>query len=200
VLTKHTPAASRQEVARADDALMLRIARRDAVAFGRVVEANVERLHRIAYRMIGDAAEAEDVAQESLLRLWSGAENWRSGQAGIAAWLNRVAVNQCLDRLRRRRFGSDEAVPERADEAPLADAVMDVERLRRMTLAAVGALSERHRAAIVLTYYEELPNMAAAAALEMNLKAFESLLLRARSALKKELAACGLASLGGEDA
>lgn len=186
--------------ARADDALMLRIAERDAVAFGRVVEANVERLHRIAYRMIGDATEAEDVAQESLLRLWAGADNWRAGQAGIAAWLNRVTVNQCLDRLRRRRFGSDDEVPERADDAPLADETMDAERLRALTLAAIGALSERHRAAIVLTYYEELPNAAAAETLEMNVKAFESLLLRARTALRAELTRRGLAAADGGSA
>lgn len=194
------PAAPVHEPARADDALMSRIAERDAVAFGRVVEAHVERLHRIAWRMIGDAAEAEDVAQESLLRLWSGAGNWRAGEAGIGPWLNRVTVNQCLDRLRRRRFGSDEAVPERVDDAPLADEAMDVERLRGLTLEAIGVLTERHRAAIVLTYYEDLPNGAAAEAMDMNLKAFESLLLRARKALRGELEARGLTGPGGEGA
>jgi RNA polymerase sigma factor (sigma-70 family) len=200
VLMKQTTAAPDLGPARADDALMLRIAERDAVAFGRVVESEVGRLHRIAYRMIADAAEAEDVAQEALLRLWSSADTWRAGQAGIAAWLTRVTVNLCLDRLRRRRFGSDEEVPERADDAPLADETIDQERLRGLTLAAIGALSERHRAAIVLTYYEELPNAAAADALEMNLKAFESLLLRARAALRERLAGLGLVSLAGEGA
>jgi RNA polymerase sigma-70 factor (ECF subfamily) len=154
-------------------------------------------LHRIAYRMIGDAAEAEDVAQEALLRLWASAERWRPRQAGIAAWLTRVAVNQCLDRLRRRRFASDEEPPERADDAPGAEAQVEEEQLAR---AALGDLSERHRAAIVLTYYEELPNSMAADALELNLKAFESLLLRARGAMRAALAARGLTSLAGETA
>lgn len=184
--------------ARDDDAVMTRIAARDAVAFGRVVDAQAGMLHRVAYRMIGDAAEAEDVAQEALLRLWSTAERWRPGQAGIAAWLTRVAVNLCLDRLRRRRFASDEPVPERADEAPGADETMAAESLRLLALAALGELSERHRAAIVLTYYEDLPNAAAAEALEMKVKAFESLLLRARSAMRGALAARGLTSLAEE--
>ena len=192
------PAPAVRDPARDDDAVMTRIAARDAVAFGRVVEAQAGMLHRLAYRMIGDAAEAEDVAQEALLRLWSTAERWRPGQAGIAAWLTRVAVNLCLDRLRRRRFASDEAVPERADEAPGADEAMAAESLRRLALAALGDLSERHRAAIVLTYYEELPNAAAAEALEMKVKAFESLLLRARSAMRGALAARGLTSLAEE--
>jgi RNA polymerase sigma factor (sigma-70 family) len=178
-----------------DDAMMARIVRRDAVAFSHVVDAQAERLHRIAWRMIGDAVEAEDVAQEALLRLWSQASGWKTGRSGIAAWLTRVAMNLCLDRLRRRRFASDEAVPERADESPAADALLDAERLRAQAVAALGALSERHRAAIVLTYYEELPNTAAATAMDMNLKAFESLLFRARTAMREALAARGLVSL-----
>ena len=191
--------AARETVADSgDDALMARIAGRDAVAFSRVVDGHAAMLHRVAYRMIGDAAEAEDVAQEALLRLWASAERWRPGQAGIAAWLTRVAVNQCLDRLRRRRFASDEPPPERADDAPDAEALVTEEQWRRAALAALGDLSERHRAAIVLTYYEELPNSMAADALEMNLKAFESLLLRARGAMRAALAARGLTSLVGE--
>lgn len=183
-----------------DDLAMTRIARRDAAAFSRVVEAHVAMLHRVAYRMIADATEAEDVAQEALLRLWASAASWRPGQAGIAAWLTRVAVNLCLDRLRRRRFASDAEPPERADETPGADVLAEDEQLRRAALAALGDLSERHRAAIVLTYYEELSNAVAAEVMEMNLKAFESLLLRARHAMRAALAAHGLTSLKVEEA
>lgn len=174
---------------------MARIAQRDAAAFAQVVDAQAERLHRIAWRMTGDAAEAEDVAQEALLRLWAQASAWKIGRSGIAAWLTRVAMNLCLDRLRRRRFASDETVPECADESPAADALLDRERLRAQAVAALGVLSERHRAAIVLTYYEELPNHQAASAMDMNLKAFESLLFRARTAMREALAARGLTSL-----
>lgn len=197
-----TPAretAAAPETGGSDDAAMARIAARDALAFSRVVEAQLGLLHRVAYRMLGDGAEAEDVAQEALLRLWASAERWRPGQAGIAAWLTRVAVNLCLDRLRRRRFSSDAEVPERADDTPGADAAMAEEQLRATALAALGDLTERHRAAIVLTYYEELPNAAAAEVLEMKLKAFESLLLRARGAMRVALAARGLTTLA-EDA
>ena len=73
-------------------------------------------------------------------------------------------------------------------------------QLRAAALAALGDLSERHRAAIVLTYYEELPNAAAAEVLEMKLKAFESLLLRARGAMRRALAARGLTTLAGDAA
>ncbi|MBS0479226.1 MAG: sigma-70 family RNA polymerase sigma factor [Proteobacteria bacterium] len=190
--------ARETQAAENDDAVMTRIAGRDALAFSRVVEAQVGMLHRVAYRMLGDGAEAEDVAQEALLRLWASAERWRSGQAGIAAWLTRVAVNLCLDRLRRKRFSSDAEAPDRPDEAAGADEAMDEARMRAAALAALGDLTERHRAAIVLTYYEELPNAAAAEVLEMKLKAFESLLLRARGAMRTALAIRGLTTLSGD--
>lgn len=170
-----------------DDAVMARVLRRDASAFRSVVEDNALMLQRIAYRMIGDAAEAEDLAQEALTRLWQHAARWQAGGPGIAAWLTRVTMNLCLDRLRRRRFASDEAVPERADEAPLAPAQIEAEQQRQRVVAAIAALPDNQRAAIVLTYYEDQSNAAAAATMDMNIKAFESLLLRARGALKRAL-------------
>lgn len=166
---------------------MARVRLRDGVAFRAIVDRHLTALHRIAYRMTGDATEAEDVAQEALLRLWRDADRWQAGMAGTGAWLHRVTVNLCLDRLRKRRFASDAEVPDRADDAPLAPEAMDAERARAATVAAIAALSHRQRAAVVLTYYEELPNAAAAEAMEMNIKAFESLLLRARTALRSAL-------------
>jgi RNA polymerase sigma factor (sigma-70 family) len=170
-----------------DDALMRRVAVADASAFRTLVEVHGAMLHRIAYRMLLDAAEAEDVAQESLLRLWRDASKWQAGHSGVAAWLTRVAMNQCLDRLRRRKFASDDAVPEREDESPLAPDTIDAEASRARVASAISDLPERQRAAIVLTYYEDMSNNAAASLLDMNIKAFESLLLRARSALGKAL-------------
>jgi RNA polymerase sigma factor (sigma-70 family) len=170
-----------------DDALMVRVQRRDAAAFRIVVDSHARALHRIAYRMIGDATEAEDLAQEALTRLWQHAGRWQAGGAGIGAWLTRVTMNLCLDRLRRRRFASDEAVPERADGAPLAPELIAAEQERQRVVAVIAALPDNQRAAIVLTYYEDQPNAAAAESLDMNIKAFESLLLRARGALKRAL-------------
>lgn len=170
-----------------DDTLMARIAVRDAEAFRVLVDKHAGKAHRIAWRMLGDPVEAEDVAQEAMLKLWEQADRWQAGSAGVGAWLNRVATNLCLDRLRRRRFASDEDVPERVDETPLVDARMDSEWMRRRAMQAVQSLPDRQRAAIVLTYYEECSNLAAAEILGLNIKAFESLLLRARQALKAAL-------------
>ena len=170
-----------------DDALMARVVLRDSVAFRTLIDAYAARPHRIAYRMLGDATEAEDITQEAFLRLWNQATKWQPGGAGASAWLGRVATNLCLDRLRRRKFTTDDAVPERADDTPGADEQMDEDQLRARTVVAVQALPDRQRAAIILTYYEDYSNMAAAGALDMNIKAFESLLLRARTALRAAL-------------
>ena len=171
-----------------DDALMARAAERDSAAFRSLVERHGERPYRIAWRMLGDQSEAEDIGQEALLRLWDQAGKWQAGQAGVSPWLARVATNLCLDRLRRRRFASDEEVPERADATPLADAQIEAEQRRRMAASAVQGLPERQRAAIILTYYEEFSNQMAADTLDLNIKAFESLLLRARAVLREALA------------
>lgn len=175
-----------------DDALMARVARRDSAAFRVIVDRHAGVAHRIGYRMLGDPVEAEDVAQECLARLWQHAGRWQVGGPGVAAWIHRVAVNIALDRLRKRRPISDEAVPERIDEALPADAQIDAERQRRLVIACVLALSDRQRAAIVLTYYEGVSNIMAAEAMAMNIKAFESLLHRARQALKANLAHAGV--------
>jgi RNA polymerase sigma-70 factor (ECF subfamily) len=102
-----------------------------------------------------------------------------------------VVTNLAIDRLRQARRIAGADVPERADEAPLADARIEADQRDSGTRALVMTLPERQRAAIVLTYYEELPNAEAAAAMEMNIKAFESLLHRARAALRQAFAAQG---------
>ena len=177
---------------RNEDRLMQRVAARDGAAFRLLVDAHAATVHRLAYRMMGDPVEAEDVTQDAMLRLWEHAARWQPGGAGAGAWLKRVATNLCLDRLRRRRFSSDEEVPERADEAPLADAAFDAARTAAAARAAVLALPDRQRLAIVLTYYEGMSNSDAAEALELNIKAFESLLLRSRAALRLACIARGL--------
>ncbi|MEM9501651.1 MAG: sigma-70 family RNA polymerase sigma factor [Pseudomonadota bacterium] len=169
--------------------LVARIADRDEAAFRAVIGEHARLLHRIAYRMMGDAHEAEDIAQEAMLRLWDHAPRLsaRGGSAGVrlAPWLKRVAINLAIDRLRVTKRSSDSEVPDRADEAPLADAQIEADEQGAAARSLIAKLPDRQRAAIVLTYYEELSNADAADALDMNIKAFESLLRRARVALRK---------------
>jgi RNA polymerase sigma-70 factor (ECF subfamily) len=177
-----------------DDALMERVALRDAAALRLLADRHAALPWRIAFRMLADRAEAEDVAQEALLRLWQTGTNWKPGGSGVAAWLTRVATNLCLDRLRRRRFISDEDAPESADAAPLADAEIEGDEVRAAVIHCIQSLPERQRASIILTYYEERANQLAAEMLAMQLKAFESLLFRARAALRGCIEGKGVAA------
>ena len=167
-----------------DDALMARVALRDGDALRLLADRHAEIPWRIAYRMLADETEAEDVAQEAMLRLWQYADRWQAGGSGVAAWLTRVATNACLDRIRRRRFVSADAVPERADDGLLADEAIEHDEVRSAVVACIEALPDRQRAAVVLTYYEEQQNKMAADILAMQIKAFESLLFRARASLR----------------
>lgn len=178
-----------------DDArLIAAVACRDASAFRILVERHAPTLHRLAWRLLADAPEAEDVVQETLLRLWDQAAVWKPVGGGVSAWLRRIATNLCLDRLRRRARMSDEEAPERADDAAPADACIDAQRLGDVARHALQGLPDRQRAAVVLTYYEELSNAAAAELMAMKVKAFESLLVRARTALRSAVSAAGVSA------
>lgn len=178
-----------------DDArLIAAVARRDASAFRTLAERHAPTLHRLAWRLLADRSEAEDVVQESLVRLWDHAAGWKPVGGGVPAWLRRIATNLCLDRLRRRARLSDEAVPEVVDDSAGADVRIDAARLGDVARDALASLPDRQRAAIVLTYYEQLSNAAAAELMALNVKAFESLLVRARTALRAAVSAAGVSA------
>lgn len=173
-------------------ALMARVGAGDAAAFNRIVGLHMARVHGLAWRMLGDSAEAEDVVQECFVKLWVNAKGWAPSGGGLGAWLRRVATNACLDRLRKPRGVSDAVLAEHADDAPPADAAIDEARRREAVAGAIRALPDRQRAAIVLTYYEGASNAEAASILGLGVKALESLLVRARQALTRSLASQGL--------
>jgi RNA polymerase sigma-70 factor, ECF subfamily len=175
-----------------DGELMAAVARGDALAFRELVQRHTPAVYRYAYRFTSHASEAEDVVQDVFVKVWSRAGDWREGQGALGAWLRRVTTNLCIDRKRRGRRLVDAPPPEQADPAQGADETANANRLAKVATDAVARLPERQRAAIVLTYFEDLPNADAADAMQMNLKAFESLLVRARAALAKLVAASGV--------
>ena len=118
-----------------DGALMQRVAAGDGQALAIIADRHTPMLYAIAWRMLGDAVEAEDVVQEAVLKLWVGAKGWSPVGGGLGGWLRRIATNLCLDRKRKAAFVADGDVPERVDDAPPADALID-ERRRAQSVAA----------------------------------------------------------------
>lgn len=138
--------------------------------------------------MLGDRHEAEDIVQECFVRLWQKAPEWQATGSGLVGWLFRVAVNLCLERHRRLRMACIDNGSERADDAPLPDAVLEASETHNAVIAALARLPERYRAALVLCYAEGLTNALAAEVMQLNLKAMESLLFRAKRQLRELLA------------
>jgi RNA polymerase sigma-70 factor, ECF subfamily len=170
-----------------DEELMARIARGDEAAFRLIARRYAARAVGLARRVTGNAADAEDIAQEALLRVWINAPRWRP-TAAFRTWFHRVVLNLCLNWRRRRPFVALEAVGDPPD--PSAGAVAQIERTEadRAMAAAIAALPDRQRAAVVLTYHEGLGNAEAAAVLETTVSGVETLLVRARRTLREKLA------------
>jgi RNA polymerase sigma factor (sigma-70 family) len=170
-----------------DEALVAGVARGDPSAIRAFVAAKLPRMTALAGRMLGDAAEAEDVAQEVFVRVWKHAAAWKPGVAKFDTWMHRVALNLCYDRLRRRREVVMDETPEQVDEGPAPDAGLERRDTGMAVNAALQALPERQREAIVLVHYQELGNIEAAQLLEISVEALESLLSRGRRALRASL-------------
>ena len=170
-----------------DGDLVRRVGEGDVRAAEALVARKLPRMTALAHRLLGDRTEAEDIVQEVFLRVWKSASAWRPGAARFDTWMHRVAFNLCTDRLRKRRETPLPDTWDAPDPAPLADAEITAEQQSDAVGRALAALAPRQREAIVLTYYQELPNREAAALMGIGVDALESLLARGRRALKARL-------------
>lgn len=169
-----------------DIALILAAGRGDSSAGRALVERLLPPIVSFSARMLGDRAEAEDVAQEVFVKAWRAAEGWQSGRARFSTWLYRVAHNACIDRLRRRPASLPEGFDAPDDREGAADG-LERRQKERAVRAAIQGLPERQRAAMALCYYQGLSNRDAADILEISVEALESLLSRARRSLRGKL-------------
>ncbi len=170
-----------------DEVLVTRVAAADRGAYAILVQRHAIRYRALAHRVVGDMALAEDLVQEAFVKLWTHADRFDASKAKFTTWFHRIVVNRCLDEKRKR---TTEALPEgydKADESETVEEAMVAHSGSEQLMAAVNALSERQRTAITLSYIDGLSNMEAADVMELKLKAFESLLVRARAKLREQL-------------
>lgn len=175
-----------------DDALLVLYANGDRAAARMLTLRLAPRALGYAARLLSDRAEAEDVAQEAMLRLWRVAPQWRQGEAQVSTWLFRVVTNLCTDRLRARQRrgpqGGAEEMDMVSDGMPGVEArMMGADRMAALD-EALAALPERQRMAVVLRHIEEMTNPEIAAVMEIGVEAVESLIARGKRALAARLA------------
>jgi RNA polymerase sigma-70 factor (ECF subfamily) len=169
-----------------DEALMARIAGGDRVAFDALARRHAGSAVKLAAHILGNRAEADDVAQDALLRVWTNAPRWKP-VAKFRTWLTRIVVNLCLDRKRRAPWLPLESAGEVVDPKPDAVAQLEAGDMDRRMALAIAKLPPRQRAAIALTYNEGLSNAETADILDTSISAVETLLSRAKAGLRQAL-------------
>ena len=167
-----------------DAELLARFAAGDQGAARALTDQLLPGALRQAWRMLGDQAEAEDVAQDALMRLWRQAADWRAGEARVSTWLYRVVHNLCIDRMRKRRPQVPvEDAPEPVDPDPSVLQRMAETETAKAVAAAIQELPERQRQALMLRHFEGYSNPQIGEAMDCSVEAVESLLARARRQL-----------------
>lgn len=168
----------------ADEVLVSRVLVGDRQAFACLVTRHGMRFRAIAYRVLGDSSLSEEVVQEAFVMLWTKAGSFDPARAKFTTWFHRVVVNRALDQRRRKR---PEALPESydaVDARPQADEAYNQAAHVAMMNKALAGLPERQRSALTLSYLDGYTNAQAADMMALNIKAFESLLVRARSKMR----------------
>jgi RNA polymerase sigma-70 factor, ECF subfamily len=171
-----------------DEALLVAFGNGDTEAARVLTGRLTPRALGYSTRLLRDRAEAEDVVQEAMLRLWKIAPDWRQGEAKISTWLYRVVSNLCTDRLRRRRNVGIDEIAEPEDERPGAEEQLTQAARMKALDAALAQLPERQRQAVVLRHIEGVSNPEIAAIMEISTEAVESLTARGKRALARALA------------
>jgi RNA polymerase sigma-70 factor (ECF subfamily) len=164
------------------------------MAFRTLVDRHLQRVHRLAFNILGDEQEAEDAAQDAFLAAWRNRESWKP-EAKFTTWLHRIAINKAIDRYRARR-----AAPESAETITrLADAALDpahtpdqhrgLEQSQASTTLkeSLNRLPDSQKLALTLFYFEDLDVARIAIHMGVSEQAVRSLLKRGRLALKSHL-------------
>jgi RNA polymerase sigma-70 factor, ECF subfamily len=181
-----------------DDHLMARVVRRDRAAFGSLTARHLGSVHRYLTRMTSSHADADDLTQETFLRVWLNAASYRPGTARLTTWLHRIAHNLAVDELRKRRTvqfaapggtDADDEPSSLAETAADPAAHLEATRTQARLDAALTRLPPNQRAALLLRQVQGFSQEEAAHVLGVSVSSLESLVARARRALRAHLLA-----------
>ena len=171
----------------ADEGLMSLVSKGDDIAFEELVQRHMKRAIRTAQAVVGNPADADEIAQEAFLLVWNKAETFDPTRSRFSTWMYRIIVNRALDMTRRRRITDGEPDPETPSDAqtPLEELIQTEEG--EIVKNAVAGLNQRQRTAVALFHFEGLSVRDCADAMDVSEAAVESLLSRARASLRNRL-------------
>jgi RNA polymerase sigma-70 factor (ECF subfamily) len=171
---------------------------RDNKAFSQLVDQNSNRIYRLALKMVGNEQDAEDILQETFVKAYKNLEGFE-GRSKISTWLYRIAVNESLMLLRKRKIGvihidagikqeDGDIIPKQIiDWCCLPEKELMSSEVRDHIQQAIQTLSNANRAAFLLRDVEGLSTHEAAQALNISESALKVRLMRARMQLREEL-------------
>lgn len=165
-----------------------RAAAGDRMAQTALVNRHMPVVWRVAFRMLRDRQEAEDVTQETFLRAWKMLPDWEE-RAKFSTWACTVAINLCRDRLKKKKPVLMDDLPEQIDVSLRPEQALSQKQASAHITALVDRLPERQKEALTLSAFEGLGNIEAAEVMGISVEALESLLARGRRKLRLELAA-----------
>jgi RNA polymerase sigma-70 factor (ECF subfamily) len=181
----------------ADDDLLQAIARGEEGALRQLMQRHGKPMLVLAQRVTGSADDADEVVQESFLKVWKMAARWQvDGAATFSTWFYRVVLNASLDRRRRAPMAPLEDAGEPVDQAPIGSETAQIRQRRETLLRAMNELPERQKEALSLCYFGEVNGPEAARILKMSVSALEALLVRGRRGLRKSLMKNGIETIG----
>ena len=189
--------------------LMLRVKHGDTHAFSQLVELHQHAIIGTVTRMLGNVDDAHDIAQQVFLRVWKSAPRYEP-TAKFTTWLYTITRNLVFNETRRRSRRKEVPLESDSDDdsprqfasltTPGPDQQAQQDELEKALDAAIAALPEKQRLAVVLRRHQELPYEQLCDILKMSLPAVKSLLFRARNELRKSLAAyLGSSDTGTDD-
>ncbi len=172
-----------------DDEFLIRLiqeGRHDA--FAEIVNRHSKRFYSIAYRFIFNKDDAEDIVQEAFIKLWEKRVKWNPDkEAKFTTWFYKVIVNLCIDHNRKKKpVPLSEDMPI-VDEQQGHEALIQEKQKQVMLERFIQELPERQQLALNLCFYEGISNQEAAKIMGVNLKALQSLIMRAKMTLKEKV-------------
>ena len=171
-----------------DESLIRQIQQGNHEAFAAMVNRHSNRFYRIAYRLVFNKGDAEDMVQEAFLRLWARPQLWNPGkQAKFTTWFYKVVINLCLDLNKKKKPQELPEDIELADRKPGQDALLGIHQEQALIDGFIKELPERQQLALNLCFYEGLSNKEAAEILGVKVKALQSLIMRAKTTLKEKV-------------